>query len=202
MSNKKLTAPVLRNMIDWYFAKQGKKMANISKANKPKLLQIIEKYNIDKDEYWEVRTQEEKKEKEKEEEEEKKAKEEKEAEDQFDNKCRVISNLLCKKWYNSFHKLPHKKVIHKLYELNYNKQLSEYEYSQMSLSYSVSIATMNKLDDLETKYDLDVVGSGCVVRCKSGLNIVSNSSHIMLMHKPVKRFCWLDRQFMKRFYKH
>jgi GTP1/Obg family GTP-binding protein len=63
-SIKKITIPVLRSMIQWNFAKQGKKLSNINKATKPKLLEIVEKYNIDKDEYWKEMEKEEEEEKE------------------------------------------------------------------------------------------------------------------------------------------
>ena len=62
-TKQKITTTVLRSMISWHFGKQGKRLSNISKATKPKLLEIVEKYDIDKDEYWKEMEEEEEEEK-------------------------------------------------------------------------------------------------------------------------------------------
>ena len=49
--SSKMKCSELRDMIKYHFAKQGKRMSNISKATKPKLLQIVEQYNICSIEY-------------------------------------------------------------------------------------------------------------------------------------------------------
>ena len=194
MSTKqKITTTVLRNMISWHFGKQGKRLSNISKATKPKLLEIVEKYNIDKDEYWKEMEKEEKEEKE-EEAQEKIEQDKKEKEKKvFDNKCRIISNLLCKKWYNEFHKHSHKQVIKKIYELDYNKKLANYEYENLMTNYSNCKNTISKLD-YNKKYKLTVIGD--MVNITGNINISFGSNWC---REPVKKFCWLDREFMKKY---
>ena len=195
-SIKKITIPVLRSMISWHFGKQGKRMAGISKANKTQLLELVEKYNIDKDEYWkelEKNTKEIKEEEAAEKIEQDKKKEEKKV---FDNKCRIINNLLCKKWYNDFHKHSHKQVIKKIYELDYNKKLADYEYKNIMTNYSSCKAVIQKAPN--EKYELSVTGdmvniTGNFAMC----NVISFGSN--WCSEPVKKFCWLDREFMKKY---
>mgnify|MGYP003650873982 FL=1 len=195
-SIKKITIAVLRSMISWHFGKQGKKLSNISKATKPKLLEIVEKYNIDKDEYWKEMEKEEEEEKE-DEIREKIEQDKKEQEEKvFNNKCRIISNLLCKKWYNEFHKHSHKQVIKKIYELDYNKKLADYEYKNIMTNYSSCKAVIQKAPN--EKYELSVTGdmvniTGNFAMC----NVISFGSN--WCSEPVKKFCWLDREFMKKY---
>ena len=198
MSTKqKITTTVLRSMISWHFGKQGKRLSNISKATKPKLLEIVEKYDIDKDEYWKEMEEEEEEEK-KEEAREKIEQDKKEKEKKvFDNKCRIISNLLCKKWYNEFHKHSHKQVIKKIYELDYNKKLANYEYENIMTNYSSCKRTISELPTIQ-KYELTVIGdmvniTGNFAMC----NVISFGSN--WCREPVKKFCWLDREFMKKY---
>lgn len=196
-SKQKYTVAVLRSMINWNFAKQGKKLSNISKATKPKLLEIVEKYNIDKDEYWKE-VEQDKIEQDKEEAQDKIKQEKKEQEKKvFDNKCRIISNLLCKKWYNQFHKHSHKQVIKKIYELDYNKKLADYEYKNLMTNYSSCKAFICELTT--QKYELSVIGdmvniNGNFIMC----NVISFGGSGWC-REPVKKFCWLDREFMKKY---
>ena len=74
---KKLLKADYVNIIQEHFAKEGKRMANISKATIPKLKELIEKYNIKYDEK-EIIEENEKQKKELKEEEEKEEKERKE----------------------------------------------------------------------------------------------------------------------------
>jgi hypothetical protein len=197
-SKQKITIAVLRSMISWHFGKQGKKLSNISKATKPNLLEIVEKYNIDKDEYWKEMEKEEEEEKE-EEAQEKIEQDKKEQEKKvFDNKCRIISNLLCKKWYNEFHKHSHKKVIKKIYELDYNKKLANYEYNNILTNYSSCLKTIEKIPLKKGQYELDIIGDMVNIRGNFAMcNVISFGSN--WISEPVKKFCWLDREFMKKY---
>ena len=195
-TKQKITIPVLRSMISWHFGKQGKRLRGISKANKTQLLELVEKYNIDKEKYFEEANKEYIEYKETEAR-EKIEREKKEQEKKvFNNKCRVISNLLCKKWYNEFHKHSHKKVIKKIYELEYNKKLIDYQYNNILTNYNTCLKTIKELPSLQ--YELDVIGDMVNIKGNFAMcNVVSFGSG--WCREPEKKFCWLDREFMKRF---
>mgnify|MGYP005995736253 FL=1 len=193
--SSKITCTVLRDIIKNHFANQGKRLTNISKANKSKLLNIIEKYNIDTEKYFEEqkKIKEERiiQEKEQRKQERKKAREQK----IFNNKCILISNLLNKKWYNEFHKHPHKKVIKKIYELEYNKKVAEYEYKIMNNKYDHLLKIMEDVGAGVKEFDL--LGDDIFINGNFGKIIVGS----IIIDKPEKKFCWLDRKFMKKFIK-
>ena len=48
-----MTCPQMRDMIKNHFSKQGKRLTNINKAKKDKLLEIIKEHNIDENIYRE-----------------------------------------------------------------------------------------------------------------------------------------------------
>ena len=208
----KMKCSELRDMIKYHFSKQGKRMSNISKATKPKLLEIIKEYNISVDELKkeleieeaEYRIQEQK------EEEEKKLKEEAKKIEEL--KSELIRKLLYKKWFNEYMKKNNKNVIKAYYNFIFESEMNDYECKKNKIdaeSLLDSLKTAKKImhdvggDRSQDVYN--VIHNEVCIKTNTGMcpNIMINTS--MCRHwrndlqKPIKIPIWRRIDIIKLF---
>jgi len=202
----------LRDMIKYHFAKQGKRMSNISKATKPKLLQIVEQYNICSIEYkknLQVDAEEELIEKQKEEE-EKKLKEEAEQIEKL--KEESIRKLLYKKWFDEYMKKDNKNVIKAYYNFIFESEMNDYECKKNKIdaeslldSLKTAKKIMNDVGGDRSQDIYNVIHNEVSVKTNTGMcpNIMINTSmcrHLRNdLQKPIKIPIWRRRDIMKLF---
>tara|TARA_Y100000401_G_C8323583_1_gene226846 strand:- start:65 stop:634 length:570 start_codon:yes stop_codon:yes gene_type:complete len=189
----------MRDMIKNHFAKQGKKMSNISKAKKDKLLEIIEKYNIDENIYREELKQEEleiEEERKKEEEEFEKIKQERELNYK---KADCIKTILYKKWYKEYMDKPNKNIIKQYYEYKFKEEENKYYSKQLLNDYKMAKKMIKEipLHNPEMKY-IEGAGMSIEVNRNGCSNLICNSNGCGL-HTPVKIPVWRRRDIMKLF---
>ena len=202
----------LRDMIKYHFSKQGKRMSNISKATKPKLLEIIKEYNISVDELKkeleieeaQYRIQEQK------EEEEKKLKEEAKKIEEL--KSELIRKLLYKKWFNEYMKKNNKNVIKAYYNFIFESEMNDYECKKNKIdaeSLLDSLKTAKKImhdvggDRSQDVYN--VIHNEVCIKTNTGMcpNIMINTSmcrHLRNdLQKPIKIPIWRRIDIIKLF---
>ena len=208
----KMKCSELRDMIKYHFSKQGKRMSNISKATKPKLLEIIKEYNISVDELKkeleieeaEYRIQEQK------EEEEKKLKEEAKKIEEL--KSELIRKLLYKKWFNEYMKKNNKNVIKAYYNFIFESEMNDYECKKNKIdaeSLLDSLKTAKKImhdvggDRSQDVYN--VIHNEVCIKTNTGMcpNIMINTSmcrHLRNdLQKPIKIPIWRRIDIIKLF---
>jgi len=210
--SSKMKCSELRDMIKYHFAKQGKRMSNISKATKPKLLQIVEQYNICSIEYkknLQVDAEEELIEKQKEEE-EKKLKEEAEQIEKL--KEESIRKLLYKKWFDEYMKKDNKNVIKAYYNFIFESEMNDYECKKNKIdaeslldSLKTAKKIMNDVGGDRSQDIYNVIHNEVSVKTNTGMcpNIMINTSmcrHLRNdLQKPIKIPIWRRRDIMKLF---
>ena len=195
----------LRDMIKYHFSKQGKRMSNISKATKPKLLEIIKEYNISVDELKkeleieeaEYRIQEQK---------------EEEAKKIEELKSELIRKLLYKKWFNEYMKKDNKNVIKAYYNFIFESEMNDYECKKNKIdaeSLLDSLKTAKKImHDLGGDRSQDVynvIHNEVCIKTNTGMcpNIMINTSmcrHLRNdLQKPIKIPIWRRIDIIKLF---
>ena len=210
--SSKMKCYELRDMIKYHFAKQGKRMSNISKATKPKLLQIVEQYNICSIEYkknLQVDAEEELIEKQKEEE-DKKLKEEAEQIEKL--KEESIRKLLYKKWFDEYMKKDNKNVIKAYYNFIFESEMNDYECKKNKIdaeslldSLKTAKKIMNDVGGDRSQDIYNVIHNEVSVKTNTGMcpNIMINTSmcrHLRNdLQKPIKIPIWRRRDIMKLF---
>ena len=195
----------LRDMIKYHFSKQGKRMSNISKATKPKLLEIIKEYNISVDELKkeleieeaEYRIQEQK---------------EEEAKKIEELKSELIRKLLYKKWFNEYMKKNNKNVIKAYYNFIFESEMNDYECKKNKIdaeSLLDSLKTAKKImhdvggDRSQDVYN--VIHNEVCIKSNTGIypNIMINTSmcrHLRNdLQKPIKIPIWRRIDIIKLF---
>jgi len=199
MTSKKLTCPQMRDMIKSHFAKQCKKINNLGKAKKDKLLEIIKEHNIDENIYREELKQEEleiEEERKKEEEEFEKIKQER---DLNFKKAHCIKTILYKKWYKEYMEKPNKNIIKQYYEYKFKEEECEAYSKQLLNDYKMAKQTIKKipLHNPEMKY---IEGAGIAIDVNTfGCNTLICNSNGCGSHTPVKIPVWRRRDIMKLF---
>lgn len=186
-------------MIKSHFSKQGKRLTNLNKAKKDKLLEIIKEHNIDEKIYREELKQEEleiEEERKKEEEEFKKIKQERELNYKKEH---CIQTLLYKKWYKEYMEKPNKNIIKQYYEYKFKEEECEAYSKQLLNDYEMAKQTIKKipLHNPEMKY---IEGAGIAIEVNRGMcnKLICNSNGCGL-HTPVKIPVWRRRDIMKLF---
>jgi len=208
----KMKCAELRDMIKNHFAKQGKRMTNISKATKPKLLEIVEKYNISVIEWkkeLEIEEEEQRIEEQKEAEQRLKI-EEKNKSEQL--KSELIRTLLYKKWFNEYMKKNNKNVIKSYYNFIFESEMNDYESKKNKIdaesllnSLRTAEKVMNDVGGDRSKDKYKIIHNTVSVETSTGLcpNIMFDTS--MCSHfrndltKPVKCPVWKRRDIIKLF---
>lgn len=199
MPTKKLTCPQMRDMIKSHFAKQGKRLTNLNKAKKDKLLEIIKEHNIDENIYreeLEVEKLEQEEEERREAEEFKKKMEEREL--NF-KKGHCIKTLLYKKWYKEYMEKPNKNIIKKYYEYKFKEEEGLYNSKRLLIDYEMAKQMIRKipLHNPEMNY---IEGAGIAMEVNRGaVNKFMCSGGGCGLDNPVKIPVWRRRDIMKLF---
>ena len=208
----KMKCSELRDMIKYHFSKQGKRMSNISKATKPKLLEIIKEYNISVDEWkkeLEIEEAEDRIQEQKEAEERLRRKEKQKLEKL---KSELIRKLLYKKWFNEYMKKDNKNVIKAYYNFIFESEMNDYECKKNKIdaeslldSLKTAKRIMNDVGGDRSQDVYNVIHNEVCIKSNTGIypNIMINTS--MCRHfrndlqKPIKIPIWRRRDIIKLF---
>ena len=208
----KMKCSELRDMIKYHFSKQGKRMSNISKATKPKLLEIIKEYNISVDEWKKELEIEEAEDRIQEQKEAKERLRRKEKQKLEKLKSELIRKLLYKKWFNEYMKKDNKNVIKAYYNFIFESEMNDYECKKNKIdaeslldSLKTAKRIMNDVGGDRSQDVYNVIHNEVCIKSNTGIypNIMINTS--MCRHfrndlqKPIKIPIWRRRDIIKLF---
>ena len=194
-----MTCPQMRDMIKNHFSKQGKRLTNINKAKKDKLLEIIKEHNIDENIYREELEAEKLEQEEEETREAEEFKKKMEERELNYKKGHCIKTLLYKKWYKEYMDKPNKNIIKQYYEYKFKEEENKYYSKQLLNDYKMAEVMIRRipLHNPEMKY---IEGAGIAIEVNRGAsNKLMCSTGGCGLHDPVKIPVWRRRDIMKLF---